>query len=104
MDRTLRSILVAGAVTLTCGCARNLRLVVADTSPGPRYSCRAPSDCRPADVDDPALANPPGTVQVALPRECGGRLHEVLVRHAQGSNPEVIVTCAPLEEPIGDIP
>jgi hypothetical protein len=91
-------------VCLSLSCARHVRLVVPDTSPGPRYVCRAPAHCQPAAVDDPAQANPPGTLQIALPRECQGRVNEILVVGAQSGNPEVQVTCAPVEEPIGDIP
>lgn len=82
------------------GCARHVSLHVADTAPASRYTCRPGPKltCTPAVVDDPAHLNQAGTAFVILPRQCAGRIHRIVVLNASSSNPEVDVTCAPIED------
>jgi hypothetical protein len=82
------------------GCARHVRLTTPDTDPGARYVCRGEGVCQPADVDVPSERNPSGTTFITLPRQCAGKIHQILVIDAGSSEPKVDVTCAPAEEPI----
>jgi hypothetical protein len=84
------------------GCAtQHVRLAVPDTTPAQRYTCRPGKACEPASTDVPA--NPAGTLFFSLPRECRGRLSEIVVHDAGSSEPRVTVVCAPAEEPLGEM-
>lgn len=85
------------AVLGLLGCARNVRLVSAETSPGARYVCTAKA-CSPAGEVDPSHANARKTVLFTLPPQCA-RVHEILVLDAQKKQPRVEVACAPPEPP-----
>ncbi|MEY4508922.1 MAG: hypothetical protein RLZZ450_1044 [Pseudomonadota bacterium] len=92
-----------GALWVQLGCTRNVRLVMPDTSPGARYLCTETS-CTAAQVIDPSRDNRRHTYFVALPKQCGGRVHEILVLSAESKRPEIEVTCAPREEDgVGDM-
>lgn len=82
-------------------CTHHVRLSSPDTDPGPRYVCREGGECRPADTDVPSDDNPSNTTAITLPRECAGKVHQILIIDAGSSEPEVRVTCAPAEEPAG---
>jgi hypothetical protein len=82
-------------------CAHHLRLTSPDTDPGARYTCDGAGACRPATTDVPSERNPSGMTIVILPRECAGKIHEILILDAGSSEPKVDVTCAPLEEGVG---
>jgi hypothetical protein len=85
-------------------CTRNVRLVVPHSTPSARYDCSAEKkECLPAAHDVPADADRRGTAFVVLPAQCNGRIHEVLVLDADSSNPRVTVTCAALENAIGEM-
>lgn len=92
---SLGLLLVMSAVA----CARHVRLTTPDTDPGARYVCGA-GGCQPADVDVPSERNPSGTAFINLPRQCAGKIHQILIVDADSSEPKVDVTCAPAEEPI----
>jgi hypothetical protein len=86
-------------VVSSLGCARHVRLTTPDTDPAARYVC-GEGGCQPADVDVPSERNPSGTTFINLPRQCAGRIHQILIVDADSSDPKVDVTCAPAEEPI----
>ena len=83
------------------GCARHVRLTSPDTDPGARYVCDGPGECQPATTDVPSERNPAGMTIVTLPRQCAGKIHQILILDAASSEPKVDVTCAPAEEPVG---
>lgn len=87
-----------------CG-GRHVRLVSPDTTAGPRYTCEPGEGgvCQPAVVDVPAELNPSGTVFVILPRQCQGKIHQIVVLDADSSKPRVEATCAPREEPLEEM-
>src|SRR5262245_14857110 len=93
----------------TLSCERHVRMVVPGTTDSQSYVCplakggESPGPCVPATVDVPRMVNESGTTFFVAPRQCAGRIHQVLVRHAGARNPEVIVTCAPDESKIGDM-
>jgi hypothetical protein len=70
------------------------------TTPGSRYTCQTLDQCTPATEENPARLNQSGTTFVALPRQCAGRIHKIVILNADSSQPEVDVTCAPVEEPV----
>lgn len=82
-------------------CAHHVRLTSPDTDPGARYVCSNSGECRPQSSDVPADDNPSGTTAITLPRECAGRIHQISIIDAGAAEPEVRVTCAPAEEPVG---
>ncbi|HVJ19174.1 MAG TPA: hypothetical protein VM686_27330 [Polyangiaceae bacterium] len=86
--------LLLGAV----GCSRHVRLENPHTAPGARYTCAAGRECVPATADVPAELNQSGTAFVILPTQCAGRIHKIVVLNADSSEPEVDVTCAPIED------
>jgi hypothetical protein len=100
--RPERLALVLGVVTAgSLACTHHVRLTSPDTDPGARYVCNQSGVCRPADSDVPSDDNPSGTASITLPRECGGKVHQILIVDAGSDNPEVRVTCAPAEDPTG---
>jgi hypothetical protein len=97
----LRCVLLIVCAGLLTGCpSRHVRLVNRATTPGARYTCGAAGECKPATVNVPSELNQSGTTFVVLPRQCSGRIHQIVVLEAQSGKPEIDVTCAPLEEPI----
>ncbi len=97
-------LLLLAALVSACG-GRHLRLVAPDTTAGPRYTCErgAAGVCQAAVVDVPEELNQSGTVFVILPRQCQGRVHQIVVLDAESSTPRVDVTCAPREEPLEEM-
>jgi hypothetical protein len=97
----LRAPLLAGWVL---SCSHHVRMQSPDTAPGARYTCNKQSkECTPATTDVPAELNQSGTTFVNLPRQCQGRINQIVVLDADTSNPQVDVTCAPAEEPIQEM-
>jgi hypothetical protein len=96
--------LVVMAVASACG-GHSLRLVSPDTTAGPRYTCEpgAERSCQPATSDVPEELNPSGTLFVILPRECKGRIHQLVIIDAGSSDPKVDATCAPEEAPLEEM-
>jgi hypothetical protein len=94
----------AGVLLCVCACSgQRVRLVAPDTTAGARYTCRADTTCVPATSDVPEDDNAQGTVFVTLPRECKGRFQQILVIDAGSAKPSVSATCAPPEEPLGEM-
>ena len=61
------------------------------------------AQCQPATEDVPSDLNPHGTSFVKLPRQCQGRVHQIVILDADSDDPKVDVTCAPIEEPIQEM-
>jgi hypothetical protein len=98
-----RSGFVLGLVAAaSLACSHHLRLTSPDTDPGSRYECSGSGsgECRPRSSDVPSDDNPSGTTAITLPRECAGKIHQILIIDAGSSEPAVRVTCAPAEEPL----
>lgn len=93
------------AVLLGACAGHHVRLVSPDTTAGPRYTCEpgAAGVCQPAAADVPAELNPSGTLFVILPRQCKGKIHQIVVIDAGSSKPRVEATCAPEEAPLEDM-
>lgn len=97
---------VGAALVALLGCGgSHLRLVTPDTTAGPRYSCNAGEGrvCQPALEDVPDESNLRGTAFVILPRECRGRIHQIVVIDADSDAPKVVATCAPDEQPVEEM-
>lgn len=92
---------LAGLALCLGGCAHHVRLTSPDTDPGARYVCDGAGTCEPATTDVPSEENPSGMTLVILPRQCAGKIHQILILDAGSSEPKVDVTCAPAEEPLG---
>jgi hypothetical protein len=92
------------AAASACG-GHPMRLVSPDTTAGPRYTCEpgAGRICQPATSDVPEELNRSGTVFVILPRECKGRVHQLVIIDAGSSEPKVDATCAPEEAPLDEM-
>jgi hypothetical protein len=92
------------ALLAACG-GSQVRLVAPDTTAGPRYTCVSGEgkECQPATTDVPSELNESGTVFVILPRECKGKIHQIVVLDAGSSSPKVDATCAPSEEPVEEM-
>jgi hypothetical protein len=100
MERAMTSLLswtkltVFSAVALLgCG-SQQLRLTSPDTAAGIGYTCTSASACYPASVATPAEGQEAEAIVLTLPRECDGRIHEIVVREADSSSPQIDVTCA----------
>ena len=93
-----RSELAAGvllALNALTGCgSQQLRLSSPDTSAGVGYTCTAANTCYPASLAPPVEGQPDEALLLLMPRECEGRIHEILIRDADSSEPEIDVTCA----------
>jgi hypothetical protein len=100
------SLLSSGFLILLLACSHHVMVRDANTSPERRFECHAAAAgklapaCTRAGEDVPAYDNAGGTVVVALPSECNGRINEVLVRNADSSDPIVLVRCATAKSPV----
>ena len=84
-----------GVVLLLTGCgSQQLRLSSPDTSAGVSYTCTAANTCYPASLAAPVEGQPDEALPLIMPRECEGRIHEIMIRDADSSDPEIDVTCA----------
>lgn len=84
-------------VALICGVgcgSQQLRLTSPDTTAGVSYTCTAANTCYPASMATPAEGQPDEAMPLLMPRECQGHVHEILIRDADSSSPEIDVTCA----------
>jgi hypothetical protein len=92
----MRLAAVVSIVLYGCG-SQQLRLVSPDSTAGVAYTCTANNTCYPGSVASPPEGQQPDAIQLTLPRECGGRVHEIVVREPDSSTPEIDVTCAKQE-------
>lgn len=98
------SVAVLGiGLLLATGCANHVKLAFPGASPGAQYVCRAETDCTPATDLVASDLNRSGTVFVTMPSQCGGHFREIVVLDADSSSPTVVVTCAPVEEPMDEM-
>ena len=97
----IRAAYAALGVLALAGCgSQQLRLTSPDTAPGIGYTCTSSNTCYPASVKAPEEGAHDDALPLALPRECHGQIHEILIRNADSSTPEIDVTCArPKAEP-----
>jgi len=92
--------LTAFSAVALIGCgSQQLRLTSPDTAAGIGYTCTSASACYPASVATPAEGQEAEAIVLTLPRECAGRIHEIVVREPDSSSPEIDVTCARQESP-----
>jgi hypothetical protein len=100
-NNRMQALSLVAAVSSACG-GSQVRLVSPDTTPGSRYTCQPGEGavCQPATTDVPEDLDPSGTVFVILPRECKGKVHQIVVLDAGSSHPRVDATCAPQAEPV----
>jgi hypothetical protein len=97
--------LIAFAVLALFGCgSQQLRLTAPDTAVGIGYTCTAANTCYPASVSTPEEGTHDDAIPLALPRECNGQFHEILIRNADSSSPEIDVTCAKAKPALGAAP
>ena len=91
----LRTLMTACTFAALLGCgSQQLRLTSPDTTGGIGYTCNAANNCYPASLATPVEGQPDEAVPLLMPRECQGRIHEILIRNADSSEPEIDVTCA----------
>lgn len=86
-------LLLTSAAFAGCG-SQQLRLTSPDTRPGVGYTCTAANTCYPASLAPPVEGQPDEARPLIMPRECEGQIHEILIRDADSSEPEIDVTCA----------
>ena len=87
------SIAACAAALLGCG-SQQLRLSAPDTRAGISYTCTAANTCYPASLASPVEGQPDEALPLIMPAECKGQIHEIVVRNADSSEPEIDVTCA----------
>jgi hypothetical protein len=86
---------LAACIVALIGCgSQQLRLTAPETSPGVSYTCTAANTCYPASLASPAEGEPDEAIPLLLPPECHGQVHEIVIREADSSSPEIDVTCA----------
>ena len=89
------TVMLGGAIATLLGCgSQQLRLTSPDTTGGIGYTCNAANSCYPASLATPVEGQPDDAIPLTMPRECNGRIHEILIRNADTSEPEIDVTCA----------
>jgi hypothetical protein len=80
---------------LLAGCgSQQLRLTAPETNAGVSYTCTSANTCYPGSLATPAEGQPDEAIPLLMPRECQGRIHEIVIREADSSSPEIDVTCA----------
>ena len=99
----LRVFAALALVFVAEGCAHHVRLQIPGTSPSTRFSCTQAGGCVALQNDNPADINQSGTAFVNLPTQCQGRFNDITVLDADSDDPQVIVTCATPDAPIGDM-
>ena len=87
------AVALSAAAAIGCG-SQPLRLASPDTAAGIGYTCTSASACYPASVAAPPEGQETEAIVLTLPRECRGRIHEIIVREPDSSSPEIDVTCA----------
>ena len=98
MKRT--SFWMAACIVCLVGCgSQQLRLTSPETSGGVSYTCTSANTCYPGSLANPVEGQPDEAIPLLLPRECQGRIHEIVIREADSSSPEIDVTCATAEVP-----
>jgi len=86
---------LAACIVALIGCgSQQLRLTAPETSPGVSYTCTSANTCYPASLASPAEGEPDEAIPLIMPRECQGQVHEIVIREADSSSPEIDVTCA----------
>jgi hypothetical protein len=88
-----------------CG-SQQLRLTAPETSAGVSYTCTSANTCYPASMAAPVEGQADEAIPLVMPRECQGQIHEIVIREADSSEPEIDVTCATPKagEPAGQKP
>lgn len=103
--RELGLIVLVVSAEFIGGCGhRHVSLENPGTSVGSRYVCPPGAGaCQPATEDVLSERNPSGMSFFALPQQCAGHIHKIVILEADTANPKVDVTCAPVEQPIQDM-
>jgi hypothetical protein len=101
-----RSHVLITCVVALLGCgSQQLRLTAPDTTAGISYTCTAANTCYPASLAAPIEGQPDEALPLVMPRECGGQIHEIVIREPDSSEPEIDVTCAaPKAKPAAKAP
>jgi hypothetical protein len=76
-----------------CG-SPQIRLSSPDTAAGIAYTCTSANTCYPGSAAIPEEGAKDNAIPLTLPHECAGMIHEILIRNADSSSPEIDVTCA----------
>jgi hypothetical protein len=86
---------LAACIVALVGCgSQHLRLTAPDTSGSVSYTCTSANTCYPASMAAPVEGQPDEAMPLIMPRECQGQIHEIVIRNADSSEPEIDVTCA----------
>ena len=89
---------MAVCIVALAGCgSQQLRLTSPETSAGVSYTCTSANTCYPGSLANPVEGQPDEAIPLLMPRECQGRIHEIVIRDADSSSPEIDVTCATAE-------
>jgi hypothetical protein len=84
---------VASGAVFGCG-SQQLRLTSPETTGNISYTCTSSNTCYPASMTGQAEGQPDEALRLLMPRECHGHIHEIMIRNADSSSPEIDVTCA----------
>jgi hypothetical protein len=87
---------LASLLAIGCGSQR-LRLASPQTTAGIAYTCTSATECYPASVATAPEGQEAEAITLTLPGECKGVIHEIVVREADSSSPEIDVTCGKQE-------
>jgi hypothetical protein len=92
------AIVLSSLAAIGCG-SQQLRLTSPQTTPGIAYTCTSATECYPASVATAPEGQEAEAITLTLPGECKGVIHEIVVREADSSSPEIDVTCGKQEAP-----
>ncbi|HEY0095308.1 MAG TPA: hypothetical protein VGB96_13330 [Archangium sp.] len=102
--RTLSMLLLV----LSTGCApKHVMLWTGESGTGSLYECSETSKqetCAPSRNETLVNETLSGTLYLDLPKQCAGRVHQILLHDVRSGRPRVFVKCAPPENPPSSTP
>jgi hypothetical protein len=87
------AVVLAAGIVAGCG-SQQIRLTAPNTKAGIAYTCTSATTCYPASAAIREEGAKDEAIGLTLPPECNGQIHEILIRKADSSSPEIDVMCA----------
>jgi hypothetical protein len=87
------------ALLMGCG-PKHVMLWTGESGTGSLYECDEKKEtCFPAKEESLLDETLSGTLYIDLPKQCAGRIHQILLHDVPSGKPRVFVKCAPPENP-----
>jgi hypothetical protein len=104
--RTLSLLLLLLVCSTGCG-PKHVMLWTGESGTGSLFECDEKNNnytCAPSKNETLVKETLSGTIYINLPKDCGGRFHQILLHDVRWGDPQVFVKCAPPENSSGSTP